>query len=75
MNGNQVVCSNWDFVKVDNEWILDGINMKTLTNFFEHIFPGSWKVCMIRSMMKQEPFVMSLRFNYILIFLEVFTNR
>ena len=71
MKGNQVVCSNWDFVKVDNEWILDGINMKTLTNFFEHIFPGSWKVCMIRSMMKQEPFVMSLRFNYILICLEI----
>ena len=59
------------FLQIDNEWILDGINMKTLTNFFEHIFPGSWKVCMIRSMMKQEPFVMSLRFNYILICLEI----
>jgi len=71
VKGNQVVCSNWDFVKIDNEWILDGINMKILTNFFEHIFPGSWKVCMVRHMMNGEPFLSSLRFNYTLICMEI----
>jgi len=67
VRGNLVVCSNWDFVQVDNEWILQGIKMNILTSFFSR-----WKSRLLWHFYSRKPFINILRFDYITLYIMLF---
>ena len=61
---NEIVCSNWDFAKVDGDWTLDGISMSLNNNVSGWFGKRRWKRRLRQHLISGSPFMKYLRKDY-----------
>ena len=65
LNENEIVCSNWDFVKVGDDWTLDGISMNLNNKAAGRFGNFRWKNRLRMSVLSGTPFMKFLRADYL----------
>ena len=64
LSENEIVCSNWDFVKVGDDWTLDGISMNLNNKAAGRFGNFRWKYRLRMSVLSGMPFM-----NFIITFI------